>query len=228
MTSISPFARVYVLPLLPEFSRLYPRIDVELHLDDRVADMIAEGYDVGIRAGGMREASMVVREIAPLHFVICGAPDYFAGRGVPAKAADLAKYNCLRLRGRGSQGARPSNWRLGPKEVPAAPPVSGNFIGGDITTLVAAATHGQGLVFAPLPFVLPLFRSGALAPVLPEYISQPGKLFIYYPNRRHLPVRVRSFANFLLERLRKNLDLGPDAQSLVAPYLPVRKRAALA
>ena len=218
VTSLTPFGRTYVLPLLPAFSRLYPRIEIELHLDDGVSDMIAQGYDVGIRAGEMRDGTMVAREIAPLHFVVCGAPSYFAERGVPAKPADLAHHNCLRLRGRGAHPDRALNWLLGPERVPVAPPVRGNFLAGDITTLVAAAEHGQGLVLAPLPFVLPLFRSGALAPVLTDCMSQPVRLFIHYPNRKHLPVRVRSFVNFLLERLRKNPDLSSDARALVAPF----------
>ena len=218
VTSLTPFGRTYVLPLLPEFSRLYPRIEVELHLDDSVSDMIAQGYDVGIRAAEMRDGSMVAREIAPLHFVVCGAPSYFAEHGVPATPADLTHHNCLRLRGRGAQPDRALNWMLGPKRTPVTPPVRGNFFANDITTLVAAAVHGQGLVLAPLPFVLPLFRAGTLVPALPEWISRPAHLFIHYPNRRQLPVRVRSFVNFLLERLRKNPDLGSDAQTLIAPF----------
>lgn len=219
VTSLSPFGRTYVLPLLPAFSRLYPRIEVELHLDDSISDMIAEGYDVGIRAGEMRDGSMVVREIAPLHFVVCGTPAYFAEHGVPATPADLAMHNCLRLLARGARPGSALNWVLGPNKSPVTPPVRGNFVAGDITTLVAAAVHGQGLVFAPLPFVLPLFRAGSLAPVLPESISRPAHLFLHYPNRRQLPARVRSFVNFLLEHLRGNPDLGSDAQTLVAPFL---------
>ena len=101
VTSLSPFGRAYVLPLIPAFSRLYPAIELELHLDDAVSDMIAGGYDVGIRAGEARDGSMVMREVAPLNFVVCGAPSYLAERGVPSTPADLARHNCLRLRGRG-------------------------------------------------------------------------------------------------------------------------------
>jgi len=224
VTSISPFGRTYVLPLLPAFSERYPHIEIELHLDDSVSDMIADGYDVGIRAGEMREGTMVAREIAPLHFVVCGAPSYFAERGVPATTADLAKHNCLRLGGLGARSDRALNWMLGPKRTPVAPPVCGNFIANDITTLVMAAVHGQGLVFAPLPFVLPLLRAGTLVPVLPESISRPAHLFVHYPNRKQLPARVRSFVNFLLEHLRANPDLDSDAQSLVAPFLQKGRR----
>ncbi len=222
VTSISPFGRAYVLPLLPAFSRRYPQIEIELQLDDAVSDMIAEGYDVGIRAGEMRNSTMVAREIAPLHFVVCGAPSYLKQHGIPRRPADLARHNCLRLQGH-TTAARAANWLLGPDRKPASPPVSGNLIAGDVTTLVMAAAHGQGLAFAPLPFVLPLFRSGALVPVLGECMSRPAHLFIHYPNRKHLPVRVRSFVDFMLDRLRNNPDLVSDAQALVAPFLGARQ-----
>jgi DNA-binding transcriptional LysR family regulator len=216
VTSVSPFGQTYLLPLLPEFSRRYAEIEVELHLDDAVSDMIAEGYDVGIRAGEMRDSAMVARAIAPLHFVVCGAPSYLAKHGLPRKPPDLAGHNCLRLQNRRTR-AGPANWLLGPNKVATA--VSGNFIANDITTLVLAAVHGQGLAFAPLPLVLPLFRSGALVPLLPEWISKPMHLFVHYPNRKQLPMRVRSFVNFMIDRFRRNPDLVSDPRTLVEPYL---------
>jgi DNA-binding transcriptional LysR family regulator len=219
VTSVSPFGRTYVLPLLPAFSRRYPEIEVELHLDDAVSDMIAEGYDVGIRAGEMKDSTMVARAIAPLHFVVCGAPSYLAKHGTPRKPADLAGHNCLRLANRRTR-AGPANWPLGLNK--AATAVSGNFIANDITTLVMAAVHGQGLVFAPLPLVLPLFRSGALVPLLPDWISKPMHLFMHYPNRKQLPVRTKSFVNFMLDQFRKNPDLVSDPKTLLAPYLRAR------
>jgi DNA-binding transcriptional LysR family regulator len=220
VTSLSPFGRTYVLPLIPAFSRRYPAIELELHLDDAVSDMIAGGYDVGIRAGEARDGSMVMREVAPLNFVICGAPSYLAERGIPSTPADLAKHNCLRLRGRGP-GARSLNWSLGPGKLAVSPAITGNFLAHDFPTLVAAAVLGQGLVFAPLPLVLPLFRSGALRPVLPECVSQPARIYIHYLSRRQLPVRVKAFVNFMLERLRSNPDLTSDAQLLLAPFVSI-------
>jgi DNA-binding transcriptional LysR family regulator len=220
VTCLSPFGRTYVLPLIPGFSRLYPAIELELHLDDVVSDMIAGGYDVGIRAGEARDGSMVMREVAPLNFVVCGAPAYLAERGIPLTLADLSKHNCLRLRGRGP-AAHALNWSLGPGKRADSPPIKGNFLARDITTLVTAAVHGQGLVFAPLPLVLPLFRTGALRPVLPEYVSQPARIFIHYVSRKHLPARVKAFVNFMLEHLRSNPDLASDPQVLLAPFVSV-------
>jgi DNA-binding transcriptional LysR family regulator len=217
VTCLSPFGRAYVLPLVPRFSRLYPGIELELHLDDSVSDMIAGGYDVGIRAGEARDGTMVMREVAPLHFVVCGAPSYLAERGMPLSAADLSKHNCLRLRGRGSSQSAP--WRLGNGQLSESPSISGNFLANDIPALVTAAVHGQGLVFAPLPFVLPLIRTGALRPVLPECVSQPVRIFIHYVSRKHLAARVKAFVNFMLEHLRGNPDLTSDPQRLLAPFV---------
>ena len=220
VTSLSPFGRAYVLPLVPAFSRLYPAIELELHLDDTVSDMIAGGYDVGIRAGAALDGTMVMREVAPLTFVVCGAPSYLAERGAPTTPADLATHNCLRLRARGRAG-HALNWSLGPERITVSPNVTGNFLTHDITTLVAAAVHGQGLAFAPLPLVLPLFRTGALRPVLPECASQVARIYIHYLSRRNLPARVKVFVNFMLERLRSNPDLTSDPQVLLAPFLSV-------
>ena len=224
VTSLSPFGRTYVLPLIPAFSRRYPGIELELRLDDAVSDMIAGGYDVGIRAGEARDGSMVMREVAPLNFVVCGAPSYFAERGIPLTVADLSKHNCLRLRGRGP-ATHSLEWRLGPTGPADSPSIKGNFLAHDIATLVTAAVHGQGLVFAPLPLVLPLFRTGELRPVLPECVSQPARIFIHYLSRKHLPARVKAFVNFMLEHLRRNPDLTSDPQALLAPFVSLALKA---
>lgn len=213
VTSVSPFGRSYVVPLLPLFSRLYPKVQIELDLDDEVSDMIAQRYDVGIRIGELRDSSMVVRPIAPLTFVVCAAPSYLAARGTPRQPADLARHNCLRMRSRST--GRPLNWALGPERTPTLPPVNGDLVCNDVTALVTAALHGQGLVLAPLPLVLPLLLAGALVPLMPDWLSHGAHVFIHYPNRRNLPARVRSFVEFLLQQLRSHPDLTTDADTLI-------------
>ncbi|MBI5719603.1 MAG: LysR family transcriptional regulator [Burkholderiales bacterium] len=211
VTSVSPFGRQYVAPLLPQFSSRYPRIRIELDIDDALSDMIAERYDVGIRVGMLRDGSMVAREIAPLPFVVCGAPAYLAARGTPRVPDDLAGHNCLCLSSRGSGRALP--WVLGAARTPMA--VHGNFACNDLTTLVTAALHGQGLACAPLPLVLPLLRAGALVPLLPDWLGHGHHVFVHYPSRRGLPARVRHFVNFLVDALRANRDLSTDARVLL-------------
>jgi DNA-binding transcriptional LysR family regulator len=213
VTSVSPFGRSYVLPLLPQFAALHPQVRVELDLDDGVADMIGERYDIGIRVGPLREGSAIVREIAPLAMVVCAAPAYLQARGRPATPDDLRTHNCLRLRPTGSAQAVP--WVLGEGAQALQPAAAGDLVCNDITGLVTAALHGQGLVLAPLPLVLPLLRAGALVPLLPQWLALGRHVYLHYPNRRNLPARVRALVDFLLQRLRAHPDLRGDPRELV-------------
>jgi DNA-binding transcriptional LysR family regulator len=213
VTCLQPFGRAFVVPLLTGFSRRHPGIEVQLDLSDATRDLIGEGFDVAIRAGLPRGSSAVAREIAPLNFVVCGAPAYVAVHGMPQRPEELAHHNCLRL-SRGAPGAQ--GWTLGADRRFVE--VTGNMVAGDLVTLAALATQGHGLAQVPLPLVLPALREGKLVPVLTDWITQPTRLYLCYPNRKGLPARVRSFVNFMLEELRANADLQSDPQALLAPF----------
>jgi DNA-binding transcriptional LysR family regulator len=225
VTSLSPFGRGYVIPLLQKFSRLYPHIEIDLSLDDAVVDMVAGGFDVGIRAGKIDNPSIIAREICGLNFVICAAPAYLSHHGIPKREDELRQHNCLRL-ALGSTTPRAvnraanaaSNWRLGAARTALDPPADGTFIANDFNSLEQAALNGLGLFNAPLPLVLPHFRSGLLRPVLPQCASSGLSIYLYYRSRRNQPARVRVFVDFMLEALRSQPDLTGDAVKMCAPY----------
>jgi DNA-binding transcriptional LysR family regulator len=205
VTSITPFGLSYVLPLIPAFTSRYPDIEVEFHLDDTVTDLIAQGYDVGIRVGRVPADAVVMRRIADLRFVVCGSAAYLARHDPPRTPMDLCAHNCLRLRHRANGRTLP--WTLTRKGEEVTPPVHGNFIANDLVALITAATHGQGLVYAPLPRVLPLLRAAELKVVLPDWHSPGIGVFLHYPSRKGLPARVKAFVDFVFERLRRHPDL---------------------
>jgi DNA-binding transcriptional LysR family regulator len=213
VTCLQPFGRAFVVPLLAGFSRRYPGIQVQLDLSDTTRDMIAKGFHVAIRAGLPRGSSMVAREIAPLHFVVCGAPAYLAVHGVPQDPADLQRHNCLRMV---RSGPDATGWTLGAGKRFVE--VKGNLVAGDFVTLAALAQQGLGLAHLPLPLVLPAFRDGKLVPVLADWVSQPTRLYLCYPNRKGLPARVLSLVGFMLEELHANADLRADPRTLLAPF----------
>jgi len=217
VTSIVPFGLGVILPLIPAFSLRYPAVEVEFHPDDAVSDMIAEGYDVGFRAGRIEAASVVARQVADLHFVVCGSPAYLARRPFPKAPSDLASHNCLRFRHPAS--GRFVNWTLAKDGREVSPQVAGNFISDDLMALITAAVHGQGLAYVPLPRALPLLRSGELLWVLPGWVSPPTGVFLHYPSRKGLPARVRAFVGFVTEELRKNPDLQTPPHILLEPFL---------
>ncbi len=221
VTSLSPFGRGSVIPLLPKFARLYPNIEVDLRLDDAVVDLVADNFDIGIRAGRQQSPAVIAREICELHFVLCAAPSYFATQGIPKRIEDLAQHNCLRMASRAvtnDSDRSTINWRLGPQRIALDPPARGTLIANDFNSLEHAAICGVGIFNAPLPLVMPHFRSGALRPVLPQCRSSGISLYLYYRSRRNQPARVRVFVDFLLESLRAQPDLVGDPVALCAPF----------
>jgi DNA-binding transcriptional LysR family regulator len=221
VTSLTPFGRGYIIPLLQRFSQLYPQIEVDLQLDDRVVDMVAGGFDIGIRAGRIESPAVIAREICDLNFVICAAPSYLSQHGTPQTIEDLSRHNCLRMTAQSpstNSEHRAVNWRIGPTREAVDPPVRGTLIANDFNGLEQAALSGVGLFNAPLPLVMPHFRSGLLRPVLPQCRSSGLSIYLYYRSRKNQPARVRVFVDFLLEALRAHPDLATDPLKLCAPY----------
>ncbi len=221
VTSMTPFGRGYVIPILQKFCRMYPQIQVELLLDDNVSDMVADAFDVGIRAGIVQPPEAIARKICDLSFVVCGAPAYFSQFGVPKTLEDLATHNCLHLgrsKPRGSTEQRSMTWRLGSGRSTVPTPANGSFVANDFNALEQATLNGMGLFNAPLPLVMPHFRTGALRPVLPMGMTSGLSIYLHYRSRRNQPVRVNVFIDFMLENLRTQPDLAGDARSLCAPF----------
>ncbi len=225
VSCLSPIGRGMVIPLLQKFCALHPHVQIDLRLDDHVVDMVAEGVDVGIRVGNIDDPAIVARRVSDLPFVICGSPAYFAQHGVPKTINDLSRHNCLRLGNPSAKSAESTkastagmNWRLGAKREAVAPPVNGGLIASDFNALEQAALSGIGLFHAPLPLVMPHFRSGLLRPVLPEALSNVLSLYIHYRSRRNQPARMKIFVDYMLEQLREHPDLATKPETLCAPF----------
>lgn len=217
VTCIPPIATSFILPMLKKFHAQHPKVRVELHLDGGVADMVAEGFDVGIRVGKLGDSSLVARVIAQLPFVTCASPDYLAKHGAPAQLADLVHHNCIRVLRTGHKD--PTLWSQKGMTEALSQQLPSSLAVNDFAAAVLAATSGLGLCCSPLPLVMPFFRSGQLRPVLTEYISARLEMYLHYPNRKNLPARTRVFVDFVLEQLRNEPDLQKTPQELVAPYM---------
>lgn len=216
VTCVAPFAIGYVLPIIQQFHTVHPRVQIELHLDDSVSDMVAQGYDVGIRVGRMKSSSLVARPIAPLPFVVCASPDYLRQRGQPMSLKDLAEHNCLRLSRSGNK--EPMPWLLTDNNPTQDASIRGNLIVNEFSALQTAAVQGLGLACVPLPLAMPDIRKGALVPVLTQHITTDLVAYLYYPNRKNLPTRTRSFVDCVLAALEREADLHTSPTQLLAAY----------
>ncbi|MGJ4887761.1 LysR family transcriptional regulator [Bradyrhizobium sp. HKCCYLRH3099] len=190
------FGTRQIAPLLAEFAARHPLVSVELGLNDRLVDLIEEGWDLAIRIGTLKDSTLVARRLAPCRMMICAAPSYLAAHGTPRITADLAHHNCL---GYTLAAAGASRWRMGGKAIVDVT-VSGNLRANNGDALLAAALAGQGLIYQPTFIVGDELRAGRLVPVTLDV--PPSDLLavhaVYLPDRTP-SAKVRAFIDFVSE-----------------------------
>jgi DNA-binding transcriptional LysR family regulator len=183
-------------PVIAEFVKLYPDISVSMTMTDGMVDLVEEGFDLAVRNMPAPDSSLIARRVASYRFVVCGAPSYFAERGMPRQLSDLAHHNCLIF----SRSGWGNDWRFAGAEGEHSVPVSGNLLANSANALRLAAVHGQGLAMAPGFLFADDIKSGRLIPVLTEFSRTEHAINAIYPHRRHLSAKVRSFIDLLTRR----------------------------
>lgn len=190
-------ARTLVEPHLEEFLALYPKLVVELVLDDGISNIIADGVDAGIRRGESVAEHMVAVPISPpMSFAVVGSPAYFKKHPMPQTPEDLAQHNCVRYR----LASRASllNWSFTDPGKPHAFSVElqGNYITNDDLTMVNAALNGVGLVQHLDLAVNPHIAAGKLVRVLEKWCPPMAGFYLYIPTREQMPRKLRVFMDF--------------------------------
>ena len=211
-TSASAFGRLYVLPLLSELRARYPRIEVELSLADRLIDMVAESYDIGIRIGEIPDSNTVVRKLADVPRFVVASPQYLTRHGAPQTPGQLAAHECIRYRSIAS--GRPVRWEFGRGAQTQAYDVHGHLILNDVLAVCDATIAGLGLAQLPTFIATPHIRDGRLVPVLTHYAPAQFPVSLYYPARRLQAMRARVLIDFILQRLTNHPDLVFDPRCL--------------
>ena len=187
------FGQEHLAPRLPALLERHPGLTVELVLNDRIVDLVEEGYDVALRIADLADSSLIARRLAPVRRVLAAAPSYLARRGTPAAPRDLVDHACL---GYSYSSAGGGDWNLrGPEGIHRhrfRPCVLAN----NGTALAAMAAAGFGIVHMPTFILERHLRSGALVTVLPDNEPAPLGLYAVYPPGRPLAAKVRAFIDF--------------------------------
>jgi DNA-binding transcriptional LysR family regulator len=186
-----------IAPALVDFQKEYPSINVDFGLNDRVVDLVEEGWDVAIRIGRLADSALVARKLAPCRILVCAAPSYLAARGVPKTVADLVQHNCLGYTLSGLVG--PDRWGFGADGATMVP-VSGNLMAANGDALLAAALAGQGVIYQPTFIVGEAVREGRLVPLPLDLPAAETAIFAIQPPGRRAPAKVRAFVDFLAAR----------------------------
>ena len=184
-------------PVLPAFMKDYPELAVELDLNDRVVDLVEEGYDLAVRILRLRDSSLVARRLAPSRNILCAAPDYLARHGVPQSLDDLAGHECLLY----SYQATGDSWRLQGPGGERRIRLSSRFRANNGDVLLQAAVGGLGIVLMPSFICYEEVRRGRLVRLLPEWNARSDiDINAVYPANRNLSPKVRVFIDFLAAR----------------------------
>jgi len=191
-------------PLILEFLETYPEVQIDLDLTNRYVDLIAEGYDLAIRAGVLSDSALIAKHLISTTWVLVASPEYLEERGTPLVPGDLTAHDCVIF---GAQNVD-TTWTLEGPNGATTVRVRGRLTVNDLSVVTAAAAAGVGIARVPSPFHQQELRRGRLVQVLPEYTPGAGSLYAVYPSARHLSPKVRVFVDFLVLRLRELLH--PD------------------
>ncbi|WNG58818.1 LysR family transcriptional regulator [Archangium gephyra] len=195
ITTLRDAARLLIAPKLPAFVARYPDVEVEISVEDRMVDMVAEGFDAGIRYGGTVPEGMVASKLTkPLEWVVVGAPSYFKKHGRPEVPQDLLRHRCIRIR-TGAQ--RVYRWELGDGPRAVELDVPGTVTLGDSELSISAAVAGVGLFYCLRARVEQELTEGTLEVVLLEWSSLGPGFCAYYASHRQVPSALRAFLNHL-------------------------------
>lgn len=187
------FGRQHVAPLLPSFLAEHRDVTVDLNLNDRVVDVLGEGVDVAIRIASLGDSNLVGVKLADNRRVVVASPAYLKRHGEPRQLADLARHNCLAISSEGSQ----RGWTFLDGEHQVTLKVNGNMVCNDGAVLHDWALAGKGLAWRSMWEVGEHIASGALCTVLDGFAAPGNDIHAVFAERRHLPLRVRAFVDFL-------------------------------
>lgn len=189
----------FIEPVLAEFLAEYPEIDVEMIVDDRLADIVGEGCDAGIRLGETLDKEMIaVRLTKEVSSAIVGSPAYFARHKKPKVPRDLLAHDCIRTR-RLTAGDI-YRWELTENGKDIEISVSGRLITNDADVMVNAALDGIGLAHLIDRMVKPYLDEKRLIRVLQAYCPPFPGFFLYYPSRAQVPLKLQALISFLRRR----------------------------
>ena len=199
VTCPRPLGQRYLVPLLVEFTTLYPKIEVSLTVDDRMVDLIAEHIDVALRVAHLEDSTLVARKLCDNPRVLVAAPTYLARWGTPREPADLLDHDCVVY----SSGARVfDEWSFMRDGTITPVRVQSRVQMNDGMALVAGAVAGGGVMVIDRLLVDHELKDGSLLQLLPDYQLRPGQpVYAVYPARAWLAFKTATFVAFLQERL---------------------------
>lgn len=194
------FGRTTIAPLISQFVKRHPEVEVQVEVTDRPVDLVESGFDLAIRFGALPDRRLNARRILSNRRFLCASPKYLERYGTPKTLADLARHRCIIHR---QNDDAYGIWRFVRKDHTEVVKVHGALSSNDGDIVLGWALDGHGILIRSEWDAAKYLESGRLRIVLPEFELPRADLFIYYAGHANLPVRTRAFIDFLVEHFRK-------------------------
>ncbi len=197
---------LHLLPIAVEFLTAYPEIGLRLVLTDRVVNTVEENIDLAIRIGNLPDSNMIAARIGSIRVVVCASPAYLAARGTPQGLGDLCNHECVTV----DPFSAPPTWPFleGDRQVVA--PIRSRLCVSTSEAAIQAAIAGAGLTRVMSYKMETAKREGALVVVLDAFEQEPLPVHIVYARRTQVPLKLRTFLNWVTPRLKARLTPRPE------------------
>lgn len=195
------FGRLHVLPIVADFLKVYPEINVRLTLADRVVNLIEDHIDVALRIGSLPDSSLMATRVGTIRRIVCASPAYLAEHGTPQSPRDLAKHACITFEGLMS----PQTWsfRIGKADTPV--PIKSRLVVNTAEAAIDAAVAGLGVTRVLHYQATEARRAGNLAVLLEDFEPTPSPVSLVYGGQGLLPLKTRAFLDFAAGRLKARI-----------------------
>ena len=208
------FGRYLLVPALPDFTRRYPDIDLDIRLNDRVVDLVAERVDVALRVGPLRQTGLVARRVGQMNIVTVAAPAYLAERGEPRTPDDLRDH---RLLGVTPAGGGTPDWTFPPPYTARRLKLHFAMQFNSAEAPLVAAAAGLGITHTGDLLVAEYVARGTLKLILEDYVFAGPTMSLVYPSAGHQSAKVRVFSDFASDLMRRWSDV---VRSWLQPQAP--------
>ncbi|WP_116136157.1 LysR family transcriptional regulator [Trinickia diaoshuihuensis] len=201
-------------PYFEQFQTLYPNVQLEVQFDDQFTDLVTDRADVGFRAGPPPSGGSIARRLVPIQLIVCASPEYIERNGAPRTIDELFQHRCTGFRRANTGKLAQWQFRLGDeivyRDVPAALCVNDTEM--ETQAVLSGLGIGQLGSFNATTYI----RNGRLVPLLTEHVAEHGMIYIYYGHRTEQSRRVKTFIDFMIERMAGNRAFFLDPSELRA------------
>ena len=205
VTAPIAFGKLHILPVVLEFLRAYPKVDVRLVLADTVVDLIDNHVDLAARLGRLPDSGLVGMRVGEVRWITVASPRYLAERGLPETPAALEEHDCLAFEG--LQASR--TWNFSGKAEGTPLQIRPRLGVNTADALVEAASEGLGIARMTSYQAAPALREGRLVEILKPFVGAPIPVHLVHTGLALLPLKLRAFLDFAAPRLRASLAALP-------------------